>query len=439
MSCRQTMQTEGWRKTVLKAALKSVMRTGILPRLLIARVKILRSLGKLPKLRIAPSATIQRIFFSFPYHSVCDLILSLTLVDRIHERWPEAQIDVAVGVSMGAIVEEIPYVSGTFRLTRSRFRQSWFAAYAELSNATKLFRAEIADTVYDLAVAPRWNSADSIYSAYLAYLTGAPIRCGYSESSGGGSVGIDRFYTIAAQGGANEHETVRYTRVLSRCGLEPGSGVHFAQNPIRALESIVEHRKARGVKMSAPVEGKYVVFSPGATNPRRMWPITRFAAIGRALEERFGLSVIVVGGPGDIRLCQQLADAVGKSAYSTAGKTDPVQMLDLIADAVLFLGNDSGPAHIAGGLGVRTIVISPFPSSCTVDHTNSPLRFRPAGPRVHVLQPTAPMAPCFPTCQQNTQHCILQVSIEDVQTVLDSLVTDKSEFASDHQRPLSVS
>jgi ADP-heptose:LPS heptosyltransferase len=391
----------------------------------------------LPRVRIATSATIHRIFFSFPYHSVGDLILSLSLVDRIHELWPEAQIDVAVGASMGAIVEEIPYVSRTFRLTRSRFRQPWIAAYAELSNATELFRAEIADTVYDLAVAPRWNSADSIFSAYLAYLTGAPIRCGYSEGSGGGSVGVDRFYTIAARGGANEHETVRYTRILSRCGLETGSEVHFAQNPIRALESIVEHRKAQRVEMPAPVAGRYVVFSPGATNPRRMWPMMRFVAIGRALDERFGLSVVVIGGPGDIGLCQQLADAIGKSACSMAGKTDPVQMLDLIADAVLFLGNDSGPAHIAGGLGVRTIVISPFPSSCTVDHTNSPLRFRPAGPRVHVLQPTAPMAPCFPTCQQNTQHCILQVPISDVQAVLDRLISDKSDFASDNQRSLS--
>lgn len=434
MSCRQTMWTEGWRITVLKAALKSVMGTGIVPRLLIARVNILRSLGKLPKARTEPSATIRRIFFSFPYHSVGDLILSLTLVDRIHERWPEAKIDVAVGALMGTIVEELPYVSRTFRLTRTRFRQSWIAAYAELSNATELFRAEIADTVYDLAVAPRWNSDDSIYSGYLAYLTGAPIRCGYSERSGGGSVGADRFYTIAAPGGANEHETLRYTRILSRCGLEPGSEIHFAQNPIRALESIVERRKARGVKMAAPFKGKYVVFSPGATNPRRMWPITRFAAIGRALEERFGLSVVVIGGPSDIGLCKQLADAIGTNAYSMAGKTDPVQMLDLIADAVLFLGNDSGPAHIAGGLGVRTIVISPFPSSCTVDHTNSPLRFRPAGPRVHVLQPTVATAPCFPTCQQNRQHCILQVSTEDVQAVLDSLVCDKPDFASDNQR-----
>jgi heptosyltransferase III len=425
---------------MLKATLGRVVRVGVSPRLLVAHVAVLRMLRFLPQARVQSPAAIRRIFFSFPYHSVGDLILSLTLLERVHRRWPEAQIDVAIGSSMGAVVNAIPYVHRTFRLARSRIRKPGFADYAEICNATKLFRKEIADTAYDLTIAPRWDSADSFFSGYLAYLTSAPIRCGYSGGADGGSTEVDRFYTVAATGGAGEHESLRYTRLLGRCGLESVAAVDpdTPQHPIIALRTIVEQRKVRGEAISAPVVGRYAVISPGATNPRRMWPIARFAEIGRAVYQRYGLRAVVIGGPADIGFCEELSSAIGESALSIAGKTDSIQMLDIIAGADVFLGNDSGPAHIAGGLGIITIVISPFPSSCTVDHPNSPTRFRPAGNRVQVLQPVAPVEPCSPMCQQDKAHCILQVSSDQVLASISAEVDANRVSAGEKMRDKSV-
>ncbi|MGB0122391.1 MAG: glycosyltransferase family 9 protein [Silvibacterium sp.] len=409
---------------MLKVVLKRIVGVGITPRLLMARVAILRVLGRISRPRIEPSKTVGQILFSFPYHSVGDLVLSLTLVDHIHDVWPEARIDVVVGSTMGALVSAIPYVHRVFQLPRSRIRQPLIAAYAELQNATRLFRDELSGIAYDLAIAPRWDSADSFFSAYLAYLTGAPIRCGYSGGSDGGSKEVDNFLTVAATGGGHEHESLRYARLLSRCGLESAGAIDPAtpQSPIHALQCVAERRKTTGEAMRSPVCEKYVVFSPGATNPRRMWPIERFSEVGRVLFERRGLRTIIIGGPADGRLCAQLANLIGDSALSVAGKTDSLQMLDLLAGSELFLGNDSGPAHIAGGLGISTVVVSPFPLSCALDHPNSPQRFRPAGPRVKVLQPQDPLSPCSPMCQQDAQHCILQVSGEEVLAAIQSVL-----------------
>jgi ADP-heptose:LPS heptosyltransferase len=412
---------------MLKAKIRSALAIGIKPTALISRVAFLRILHRLPRAFTKTPAQIQRIFFSFPYHSVGDLILSLTLLDRIHDHWPAAEIDFAVGASMAPLVDAIPYVHRTFSLPRARTRQPWMAAYAEIRDQTGLFQREIAGTEYDLAIAPRWDSADSFFSAYLAYLTGAPFRCGYSGTSDGGAPQVDRLLTFAAKGGANEHESLRYTRLLGRCGLEPEDAVgeQDSQRTIRALTTIAQTRQSRGENATALAQKNYVVFSPGATNGRRMWPAERFAEVGRALHQRVGLTTIVIGSPADAALCQKLASSIGDTALSMAGKTDPLQMVDLIAGAKLFLGNDSGPAHIAGGLGIDTIVISPFPSSCLTDHPNSPQRFRPAGPRVQVLQPQAPLAPCSPMCQQDVAHCILQTSTEDVLTAVQELIAIK--------------
>ena len=237
---------------MLKAAIGSVLRVGISPRALIARVAVLRFLGRLPKGRNNSPAAIARIFFSFPYHSVGDLTLSLVLLDRIHDLWPNAQIDVAVGASMAPLVEAIPYVGRTFRLSRSKVGRAFIAAYAEIGGATRLFQREIAGTSYDMTIAPRWDSFDSFFSGYLGYLTGAPIRCGYSGRSDGGSAAVDRFYTTAAVGGVGEHESLRYARLLSRCGLESSNSVDIEtpRRPIRALQLIGNVGSGRGLQCS---------------------------------------------------------------------------------------------------------------------------------------------------------------------------------------------
>lgn len=424
---------------MLKAKIRSMLAIGITPAALILRVALLRTLHRLPRASTRVPAQVQRIFFSFPYHSVGDLILSLTLLDRIHDRWPDAEIDFAVGVSMARLVEAIPYIRRTFALPRQRSAFRWMSAYYEINNQTRMFRREIAGTKYDLAIAPRWDSADSFFSAYLAYLTGAPLRCGYSGSSDGGAPQVDRLLTAAAKGGANEHESLRYTRLLGRCGLEPEDAVieEESRRTIRALTTIAKIRELREERATAPIRGDYIVISPGATNARRMWPAQRFAEVGSALHHHFGFAAIVIGSPADALLCRELASSIGEAAVSMAGQTDSLQMLDLIAGAKLFLGNDSGPAHIAGGLGIHTLVISPFPASCTSDHPNSPQRFRPAGPLVQILQPQAPLAACFPMCQQNMPHCILQISTEMVLNATRDLIKTQCLQDSGNQRSSS--
>jgi hypothetical protein len=157
-----------------------------------------------------------------------------------------------------------------------------------------------------------------------------------------------------------------------------------------------------------------------------MWPIDRFAEVGRELFSRYGMLALIIGGPADQALCEGLREDIGFGAHSVAGKTSTLQMLDLISAATIFVGNDSGPAHISGALGVETFTISPFPLSSTVDHVNSPRRFRPLGPRVHVFQPIYPFPPCSLACVMNEAHCILQVSAREV---LDRIARTSFEFS----------
>jgi len=80
----------------------------------------------------------------------------------------------------------------------------------------------------------------------------------------------------------------------------------------------------------------------------------------------------------------------------------------------LFIGNDSGAAHLAAAMDCRTIVISRHPRNGDPNHGNSPLRFAPYGREVRVLQPPAGLDACTDCCRVPEPHCITAVSVDDV-------------------------
>lgn len=398
-----------------------IAKLGVSPNMLVMRAKLLRLLGLIPKQQRKSDGEVRHIFFSFPYHQLGDFVLVLTLLERVHLLWPKAEIDVAVGAAFAPLVEKIPFVTRTFSIVRPPGSDIGFGVYREFSNLTKCFRAQIAAQQYDLAVSPRWGSLDSHFGAYLGYLTGAPIRIGYSGANDGIRPGVDRLYTVTARGGAFEHESLRYSRLPGRCGFEAefAAGDEVPKQRIGSLWEIAQQNRTGAER---PADGKYVVMSPGASFLNKRWPVEGFAAVGRHLREAHGLRVVVVGSKAEADVCDSLCQEIGEGSVSLAGKTNVLMLVDVIAGAEIFVGNDSGASHIAGGLGIRTVVVNAFPQDCKEDIPNAPARFRPLGTEVRVVQPAKNLPPCSGMCTMNWQHCIQQVRIEDVCAAVDSLM-----------------
>jgi ADP-heptose:LPS heptosyltransferase len=405
---------------MIKTAIGRAAKFGVSPEMLLVRAKMLRMYGYIPKQQDEKNGQVRSIFFSFPYHQLGDFILALTLLERTHELWPAAEIDVAVGAAFASLVEQIPYVQRVFPIIRPSGSDIGFGVYREFANLTKCYREQIVSRQYDLAISPRWGSLDSHFGAYLAYLTGAPVRCGYSGENDGVRPRVDRLYSVSARGGAFEHESLRYSRLLGRCGFEAEDAVgeEVSRSSIRPLWAVAQQRRAYAER---PVVGRYAVISPGASFLNKRWPVESFAAVGRHLRETFALQIVVVGSASEAEICRSLCLLIGDGAISLAGKTEILNLVDVIAGAELFVGNDSGSSHIAGGLGLKTVVVNAFPADCKEDIPNSPVRFRPVGTAVRVIQPEKNLQPCTGMCTMNWQHCIQQVQIEKVNAALDSL------------------
>ena len=84
-----------------------------------------------------------------------------------------------------------------------------------------------------------------------------------------------------------------------------------------------------------------------------------FASLIDLLVEKNGVNAVLIGGAEEAELADEVLARVANrhAVVSVVGKTPLRQLPDLLRACVLYVGNNSGPKHIAAALGVPTIGI----------------------------------------------------------------------------------
>src|SRR5262249_54070145 len=142
-----------------------------------------------------------------------------------------------------------------------------------------------------------------------------------------------------------------------------------------ALYLLAAERAAAEARVAAlGAAAPRVVVHPGAHYESQRWAAPRFAEVIARLTERIGAACLLVAGPGEDGLAEACAAATSDALL--AGPLDVRGLMGMIAVADLFLGNNSGPLHIAAALGVPTLSLS---------GPTDPRRFAPRRPEDLVL------------------------------------------------------
>jgi heptosyltransferase-2 len=129
--------------------------------------------------------------------------------------------------------------------------------------------------------------------------------------------------------------------------------------------------------------GKHVVIHPGAAQSVRRWPRARFEV-----------------------LADRLRSAGWRVTMLAEETTDLEQLLDTLASATRFIGNDSGPGHLAALLDVPTF---------TIFGPQLPELFAPTHPTAAWIEGApCPHKPCFDRCRFAEPHCLLQNEVDAV-------------------------
>jgi len=145
-----------------------------------------------------------------------------------------------------------------------------------------------------------------------------------------------------------QSEVARYLDVVALVGAPPvGVEPHL---PVCESDRATLRRELPGLDAD-----RYVVVHPGATDPRRRWPVASFGAVLRALaaadaRRRF----VVTGTATEAELTAGVAAAAPDRALVADRLTLPA-LLALVDGAELVISNDTGPLHLAIAAGQRTV------------------------------------------------------------------------------------
>jgi len=104
------------------------------------------------------------------------------------------------------------------------------------------------------------------------------------------------------------------------------------------------------------IQFDYILF-PGAGSPKRQWPLAAFASLADRIYQEMGWQGLICGGPGEEKLGEQLMSLTKAPLRSAIGKTSLTELISLISQAQLLIGNETSAVHIAAAVNTPAICL----------------------------------------------------------------------------------
>jgi heptosyltransferase-2 len=317
-----------------------------------------------------------------------DLLMITPALQALRAAHPGARLDLLAPPSSAHLLRGAPFLDHILTFDKFPFDSLGGLLDPARVLATLGFIRALRKARYDVLVifhhfTMLWGT---LKFGVLSLASGAPVRAGLDNGRG-------RFLTLRARddGFGARHEADYWLQVAALLGADPAAGWQ-PYLPISAADRSAASRLLS--ELQNRHDGPLVALHLGAGNysPARIWPIERFAAVARALIDD-GVGVVVLGGPEEEEKGVQLQELVGckEKVLNLAGRTSIHESAAVLASCDLFLGNDSGPMHVAAAMG--TPVVAVFgPSNAQAWGPYTP----PGEPDIHtIVSMDLPCQPCF--------------------------------------------
>ena len=162
--------------------------------------------------------------------------------------------------------------------------------------------------------------------------------------------------------------------VEQQLALTNWTGVPFPERPQLNLAAPPAELAGMRSRLASLGVSTFAVIAPAAAFEAKRWPAKRFAAVSDYLNRTIALRSLVIAGPGQEQIAQEVCEAAQSKPIALTGLSLK-ELIALMALSRLYVGNDSGPMHIAAAMG-RPLVAVFGPSNSTVWHpwTDAPYR-----------------------------------------------------------------
>lgn len=161
-----------------------------------------------------------------------------------------------------------------------------------------------------------------------------------------------------------------------------------------------------------PQGKKLIMLFPGAAHFTKMYPAASYKELLKSSPEDY--YYLIAGSRSEHLLCEELHQASYDYSQNLAGKLDFAQILRLMDACDWVISSDSGPMHLAAGIGKAQIAI--------FGATHPRLGFAPNNPHAQILVEGLSCQPCSlhggKSCPQGHFKCMLNIKPERILSIL---------------------
>lgn len=324
------------------------------------------------------------------YWNLGDLAILVPFLRNLRRGFPQARISLLVNAGLAAFLEgqgvvdefipvRVPWAEHFHRSKKyNPFSRRWVSL---LRTIVVLRRRR-----FDWALSGRMDVRDN----FLLWLTGAARRIGYGFA-GGGFLLTDRI----APDLSRPHRADIWLHLLEALGApiqRQNDGFRLTDREIALARTFLREREI-------PDDAFLIGVHPGARIPVRRWGDERFAEVARQIMAETDAHIVWFSDPGNP------SEGPQTERCHTAS-LDFRSFLAVLSRCQLFVGNDSGPMHLANLLGVPVV---------TVFGPQRPEWFGPrgVGDKV-VIRSEMWCRPCFDYCRFDEPYCLRLIKTKDV-------------------------
>lgn len=340
-----------------------------------------------------------------------DFILLSPFLKALRKTLPDSYIALGVSTKTFQLAENCPYADKIIKLPD----QKPHSLISKLIRNFILARELIAPENFDAAILTVDN-IDYYLASFMIFFAGIPSRIAYGRETFGlhprkKDLQLDLLLTLPLRFHPDKlHQTEIFLNILDELGLEyiqEPPEIWYSKDALsRAGEILKEINREK-----RPLWGLCI----SAAASKRNWPLENYATLVKCLSEKYKPFWLFTGLPEDSAYFEKIFHGLDpNAAVNLAGKINLQVLFLLLKESDLFIGPDSGLAHIAALASKNLVEISCHPVSGSPYSINSPERFAPKGNNIIIVRPAMPMDDCTFECTATVPHCIKNVQVSDV-------------------------
>jgi lipopolysaccharide heptosyltransferase II len=267
-----------------------------------------------------------------------DVLLTTPMLDALRRRFPGAAIHYAVGQYARPAIDGHPEIAHVVDCGPGIGRDG-----RSLLALARRIRAGRYDICLVLERSPLF--------AALPFLAGVGVRAGIDSAGRGFAL------NVRVPWDESLHEADLYLSVATAIGCPTGD-LHVRFVPGPAARAAVDHfwrEQAPGDRVVAIAPGGGI--NPGMDLPEKRWLPERFAALADRLVDQEQVTIAIVGGPLDRASCDAMRAAMSAPALDRCGQGTFEELGALLQKCALYVGNDSGPMHLAVAVNCPVVAI----------------------------------------------------------------------------------